>query len=187
MLELNFSPFPVIDTGRLTLRRLKEEDKDDLFILRSDKNIMQFIPRPLAQTSDDVAALIRMINEGTDRNETINWAMVDKANDTVIGTIGYVRMQPEDYRAEVGYMLHPGYQGKGIMQEALAAVLDYGFITLKLHSVLAVIDPGNTASEKLLIRNGFIKEGHFKENCFFEGKFLDSVYYSLHSKSYKTL
>ncbi|MGY0034483.1 GNAT family N-acetyltransferase [Pedobacter sp. NJ-S-72] len=49
----------------------------------------------------------------------------------------------------------------------------------KFHSLEAVIDPDNYASEKVLIKHGFVKEGHFKENSFFDGKFLDAVIYSL--------
>ena len=49
---------------------------------------------------------------------------------------------------------------------------------MKLHSIEAVIDPRNSASEKVLQKNGFIKEAHLKENEFFEGEFIDSVIYS---------
>ena len=65
------------------------------------------------------------------------------------------------------------------MDEALKAVLHYGFYTMKLHSVEANIDPENATSKKLLERNGFIREAYYKENYFFEGKFIDSAIYSL--------
>jgi len=57
-------------------------------------------------------------------------------------------------------------------------VMKYGFNEMNLHSMEAVIDPRNSASERVLIKNGFVKEGHFKENEFFNGEFLDSVIYS---------
>lgn len=66
-----------------------------------------------------------------------------------------------------------------MMQEALAAVLNFGFRTLQLHSVEANVNPGNTASIKLLERNHFIREGYFRENYFYNGRFLDSAVYSL--------
>jgi ribosomal-protein-alanine N-acetyltransferase len=47
-----------------------------------------------------------------------------------------------------------------------------------LHSTEAIIDPKNKASERVLEKAGFIKEAHFKENEFFDGKFIDSVVYS---------
>ena len=63
-------------------------------------------------------------------------------------------MKKESYRAELGYALHPDYHGKGIMQETMKEVLDYGFKIMKLHSVEANVNPENAASIKLLERNG---------------------------------
>jgi ribosomal-protein-alanine N-acetyltransferase len=88
-------------------------------------------------------------------------------------------MQKEHDRAEVGYMLHPDFRKKGIMQEALTAIIEYGFTQMNLHSIEAVIDPRNKASETILVRNNFVKEAHFKENYFFDGAYLDSAHYSL--------
>ena len=100
-------------------------------------------------------------------------------NPTLIGTIGFWRIESENHRAEIGYLLDPAFHGKGMMHEAMKVVLDYGFGTLKLHSVEANIDKDNEASMKLVERCGFVKEAHFKENYYFEGQFLDSVIYSL--------
>jgi ribosomal-protein-alanine N-acetyltransferase len=79
-------------------------------------------------------------------------------------------------------MILPEHNGKGIVTEAIKAVIKYGFETLKLHSIGAVIDPENVASAKVLKKNGFVKEAHLKENEFFEGRYLDSVIYSLLNK-----
>jgi ribosomal-protein-alanine N-acetyltransferase len=100
-------------------------------------------------------------------------------NDTAIGLMGYYRLYPENFRAELGYMLLPEYHSQGIMQEALLGMVKYGFEKMKLHTIEAVIDPRNMASKKVLEKTGFVKEAHFKENIFFEGKFLDSVHYTL--------
>ena len=179
MLALNFSPFPTLTTPRLTLRRLRPTDAPALLTMRADPAVMQFIPRPLMQSVAEVEAFIALINARTDQNETLNWAVALGSTDELIGTIGYVGFKPEHYRAEIGYMLHPSHQGQGLMQEALAAVLAYGFDQLHLHSVEAIIAPENTASARVLERAGFVKEGHFRENEFYEGKFLDAVFYGL--------
>jgi ribosomal-protein-alanine N-acetyltransferase len=98
--------------------------------------------------------------------------------------IGFYRTKPEDFRSEVGYILSGDFQGKGIITEALKRVVQFGFEVLKLNSIEAVIDPENFGSEKVLLKNNFVKEGHFKEHVFFEGKFLDSVFYSLLNKNH---
>lgn len=66
-----------------------------------------------------------------------------------------------------------------MMSEALQAVINYGFTNIGLHSIEANINPRNEASARILERNNFIKEAYFKENFYFNGKFLDSAIYSL--------
>jgi ribosomal-protein-alanine N-acetyltransferase len=104
--------------------------------------------------------------------------LLDKP-ETLIGTIGHWRLMKQHYRAEVGYMLHPDHWNKGIMKEALLAVIDYGFKDMKLHSIEAHINPANASSAALLERCGFIREAYFKEDFFFKGAFIDSAIYSL--------
>lgn len=179
MLEFNFHPFPVIETERLVLRKITNDDVNEVFELRSNPETMKYIPRPLVKNNEDALAHIAMIEEKIETNTGINWGITLKDNPKLLGIIGYYRMQPENYRAEIGYMLLPEFHGKGIIPEAVNILIKYGFENLKLHSIEAVIDPENYASEKVLQKCGFTKEAHLKESEFYEGKFLDKVIYSL--------
>ena len=183
MLTLNFSPFPNLETERLSLRRVLKTDVSEIFALRSDAEIMKYIPRPLALTHEDAMEVINSIDDTMDKKEGINWAITLKDSSKLIGIIGYYRTQPQNYRSEVGYILHPDFHGTGIIPEALKKVLEYGFNQMKLHSIEAVIDPDNLASERVLIKSGFKKEAHFIENQFYEGRFLDTVIYSILHKN----
>ena len=178
MLIINFTPFPDLETERLYLRRVANEDVNEIFLLRSNKETMKFIPRPLAKTEEDALAHIALIDSKIVANEGINWAITLKNNSKLIGIIGHYRIKPENYRAEIGYMLLPEYHGKGIITEAINVVVKYGFEKMKLHSIEAIIDPENYASEKVLQKNGFVKEAHLIENECYEGRFLDTVIYS---------
>ncbi|MFN2439800.1 MAG: GNAT family N-acetyltransferase [Chitinophagaceae bacterium] len=179
MLTINLDPFPILETNRLALRQINKDDANEIFILRSDPRVMQYIHRPIAKTLDDALQLIQIIADAETNSNGITWAITLKETGQLIGTIGYWQMQKEHYRAEIGYLLSPDFQGKGMMQEAITAVIHYGFTEMKLHTIEADVDPNNIASIKLLECNGFIKEGYFKENYFFDGKFLDTVIYSL--------
>ena len=179
MLTLNFQPFPQLSTERLLLRQMSDEDANDLFVLRSDKKVMQFIDRPLAESTEDALQLIRKIQDSLNNNDGITWAIALKSESRLIGTIGFWRIIKEHYRAEIGYLISPELQGRGLMQEAMNIVLNYGFNEMKLHSVEANVNPANEASIKLLERNRFIREAYHKENYFSNGKFLDSAIYSL--------
>ena len=182
MLNFNFNPFPLLETERLYLRNVTESDKNEVLAIRSDKQMMQYIPRPLTKTIDEAVVFIKSITEGIEKNELIKWAIALKSDNKLIGMIGFYRMQKENHRSEVGYILHTNFQKQGIMQEALTCVINFGFNQLKLHTIEGVIDPRNTASENVLLRNGFVKEAHFRENFLHQGEFLDSVHYSLLAK-----
>lgn len=179
MLHIAFTEFPVLQTERLVLRRIREADADELYRLRSHPEVMKYLDRPAAKDTDEMRAFIQRIADAFADDEGITWVITEKNDDRLIGTIGYWRLDKENHRAEIGYMLQADKHGKGLMPEALAAVLDYGFRGMKLHSVEANVNPHNEASIRLLERNGFVKEAHFKENYYYDGKFLDSVIYSL--------
>jgi [ribosomal protein S5]-alanine N-acetyltransferase len=178
MLTINFSPFPILETERLILRRVLPSDVKEMFELRSNPETMKYIPRPLLTNHEEALAHIQMMEDKIETNEGINWAITLKGDDKMLGVIGHYRIKPEHYRAEVGYMILPEYHGKGITTEAVQCVVDYGFNTMQLHSIEGVIDPENGASEKVLQKCGFVKEAHFKENEFYDGKFIDAVVYS---------
>ena len=185
MLNTHFDPFPTLTTDRLVLRKLSLDDAEAMFSMRSDAKMMAYIPRPLAKTVDDATTLIQTMLDGLEKQESIVWAMSLKNDPKLIGTIGFWRLKKEDFRAEIGYLLHADYWQKGITFEALQPVLKYAFEGMNCHSIEAVIDPENVASERLLKKCGFVKEAHFKENGFFDGRFLDSVVYSLLKKNAK--
>ena len=183
MLELNFSPFPEIKTKRLLLRKMTKADATELLFLRSDENVMQYIGREKIKTVEEAEGYIQKINTAVDANESIMWAIaLPDGPGTMIGTICFWNILKEHYRAEVGYMLHPGFWNKGLMKEALLAAIDYGFNQIKLHSIEGHINPANAVSGILLEKCGFIKEAYFKENFYFKGNFFDSAVYSLLAK-----
>lgn len=185
MLTINFHPFQNLETERLLLRRLNDNDVNEVLELRGNPETMKFIPRPLAKNTDDALEHIKMINDKIDENIGINWAVTIKGSDKMIGLLGHYRIQPENHRAEIGYMILPQFQGKGYVTEAVKAVMEYGFNQMNLHSIEAVIDPGNYASEKALQKIGFVKEAHIHENELYDGKFWDTVIYSMLKRNYK--
>ncbi len=183
MLHVNFSPFPEINTNRLLLRQPMLTDAQDFFELRSNLEVMQYVNRPIAKNVEDAENLITKITDIINTNNGINWCITLKENSQkVMGNIGIWQLKKEDYRGEIGYMLHPNFWRKGIMQEAIEAVINYGFNQMQLHSIEAKINPANKASASILEKNNFIKEAHFKEDYFWAGKFLDTIVYSLLKK-----
>lgn len=178
MLTLNFAPFPCISTERLFLRQVEKNDVSEIFFLRSNPKVLKYLDRAPASTHEEALEFIEKIIDLEKNNEAVTWAITLRNNLKLIGTICYWNIQKEHYRAELGYVLHPDFHGKGVMQEAIKEVVKFGFQIMKLHSIEANTNPNNRSSIKLLERNGFIREGYFRENYFYNGKFLNSVIYS---------
>ena len=184
MLQLNFSPFPILESERLRFRKLTDADAPEVLELRGNPEAMHFIPRPLLTSVEEAVDFIKMINNKIDDNIDINWAVTEKENDKCIGFMGFYRTQPEHSRTEIGYMILPEYNGKGYVTEAVKTLLDFAFNTLNFHSIEAVIDSRHTASERVLLKNRFEKEAHFKENFYYNNEFTDTVIYSLLKRNF---
>lgn len=185
MLTINFHSFKDLETERLLLRRVSESDANEVMELRGNPETMKFVPRPLVTIREEALAHITMIEDKIVNNIGINWAITVKGNPKLIGIIGHYKIQPENHRCEIGYMILPQYNGQGIVTEAVKALLIYGFDDLQMHSIEAVIDPSNLASARVLQKSGFVKEAHFIENEYYNGKFYDSVIYSLLKRNFK--
>lgn len=174
----HFYPFPELKTKRLLLRQVVQNDTSAVMKIRGDETAMRYIPRPRAKTKEDALAVIEMLTNGINEGKSINWAICNIENPAEIyGIMGYVNFYPEAQKAEIGYMLHPDYWGKGYVPEALPIIEQYGFEALQLKEIEAKIDPRNENSRKILLRNGYHFERLEKNTMVFEGEEIDSEYY----------
>lgn len=182
MLLTTFTSAPVLETSRLILRQLELRDAPEMHLYRSDEEIMKYIGRPRTKSIEDAEELIQRINTSISNGDAINWGITMKGDDKVIGSVGFVRFKKESFRAEIGYLLSTAYHRTGIMDEAIKEVIKYGFKQMGLHSIEAIVDPANIASLSLLEKNKFRREAYFREDFYFDGKFLDSVVLGLLEK-----
>lgn len=179
MLHLNFHPFPELKTERLLLRKITVNDSAELFFLRSNEQVLEFIGKEPAVNEEAVKEFIKEINLGIDASQAIMWGIaLQESPATLIGNICYWRIQSQHHRAEIGYTLHPAYWRKGIMKEAILKVMEFGFEQMKLHSIEARISAGNLASAAILKSTGFIQEGYLKEEFCFRNKYYDTIIFS---------
>jgi len=151
--------FQELETNRLILRRLEETDWEMILYLRSDKEVNKFVNRQSAETKEKALAFIARTNNDIKKGQLFQWCISLKNSPAMIGNIVLWNFSKDRKTAEVGYDLSPEFQGKGIMDEAMKAVLDFGFNQLKLEMVEAFTSKLNESSKKLLLRN------HFKRNA----------------------
>ena len=156
MREINFTPFPELTTKHFILRRLSNSDENEIYKLRSDEQVLEYLDRPKAQSIDDAKEFIEKIKSGIANKEMIFWVIRTIINPQLVGTVCLWKISLELSKAEIGFELLPEHWGKGIMQEVVPAVIEYGFEILKLISIEAEVDPFNLKSIVILEKNGFI-------------------------------
>lgn len=180
MLTLNFTKFPILETERLILREHDLADAEAVFDMRTNETVMKYIYRERPKDLLEIKTFLTAFNKGFENGDNLAWVIALKDNPKkMIGSVGYWRTDYANHRAEIGYMLHPDYWRKGIVSEALAKTIAFGFENMNLHSICANVSPKNDASRQMLIKHGFYKEASFKDNYYFGGQFLDSEIYGL--------
>ena len=96
----------------------------------------------------------------------------------IIGTIGFMWYNEENRSAEVGYSLSRAYWNRGLMTEALSAVVRYGFERLGLNRIEAQHEVDNPASGAVMRKAGMVREGTLRQRLCNKGKFVDVDLYA---------
>ncbi|PQB07474.1 GNAT family N-acetyltransferase [Polaribacter filamentus] len=165
-MDFNFTPFPVLETERLTLRALNLDDAKAIFGLRTNKEVNEFIDRKTPNNLSETRAFIDRISSLTINNKGIFWVIESKSNHQLIGTIGLRNFEDEEEYAEIGYELDPIYQQKGFMSEAFEAILEFGFQEMELKTIEAFTHKNNSDSISLLKKQDFVFQPDIKDEGF---------------------
>ena len=155
---MDFDEFPKLNTGRLLLRKLDISDADEILFLRSDKRVNRYIERPedrQTKNLSDASQFIKNLQIAYDDNQSISWGITLKNDRKIIGTICLWNFSENGKNAEVGYDLTPELYNKGIMNEALGQIIEFGFKEFELDRIDAYTHKENTGSIRLLTKNGF--------------------------------
>lgn len=165
-LPIMSSPFLTLTTDRLLLRTTTQEDLPEVLYLRSDPEVNRYIFRSEKVGVKQAQEFLDRVSEGLANEQFYYWAITLLGTTKMIGSICLWNLSKDRTKAEIGYDLHPDYQGRGIMSEAMSAVLKFGFERLQLATIEAYTHKENDASMQVLKRNGFlhlpdrVDEGH---------------------------
>lgn len=176
---INYKPFPDIETKNLFLRRMNQDDANDLFEMRKDPRMNEYTDTKQDETIDETKAYIDKMNKGIDENRWIIWAIEHKQSNKVIGSISIWNFNLAEKSGELGYGIIPDYQGQGLMKEALLSVIEYGFGVMNLNMLYAYTEEGNIKSVKLLERCKFIEVNRVDEKGYYNNRIYNMVVYRL--------
>ena len=150
--------FPELNTTRLRLRELTSADAEIIFQLRSDPEVNKYLDRTSAGHIMDAVSHIERVSSFYKEGKAVNWVMEEKDTATPVGTICIWNINMESLEGELGYELLPKYQRKGLMKEAIDAVLDWAFKQYKFQKLFAWTHNQNLASSTLLSRSNFTRD-----------------------------
>ena len=174
-----FSQLPELKTNRLILRKMKMSDAQDLFAYARDLQVSRHVLWNAHQTIHESRQYLRAARRQYRRGQPCSWAITLRESGRMIGTIGFMWLNPEWLSAEVGYSLSREYWNRGIMTEALKAVVAFGFDTLQLQRIEAQHETDNPASGRVMQHAGMQYEGTLRQRIKNKGKYVDVNLYAI--------
>lgn len=177
---------PTLAAPRVALRWLTEADAGALFAIFSHPTVMRYWSTLPMTDVAQARKLVADIHEGFRAQRLFQWGVARLEDDRIIGTCTLFAINETQGRAEVGYALGHEFWGRGYMNEALTALVEYAFGTLGMRRLEADVDPRNIGSLHALERLGFGREGLMRERWKVNGEIQDSVALGLLSHEWRS-
>jgi RimJ/RimL family protein N-acetyltransferase len=169
-----------LETGRLSLRPLKPADWPDVWAYTSDPDVMRYLPIGPFDRAEARAWVERWSDWGQRGSGWPDmWAVTLRGEERLIGHLPFEVFSVKHRTREIGWVVHPAYQGQGLATEAARALLDLGFGEFNLHRVVATCDPRNGASARIMEKLGMRREGHFRRDVQLDGQWCDEYFYAI--------
>ncbi len=185
---MSMAVFTTLETTRLRLRHFTDSDLVLFMAYRNDPEVAKYqgwegISEPEARAFIQEQKEVQPGVPG----QWFQIAIELKETGMLVGDCALKIEEHDERQAEIGYTLSRAYQGRGIASEGVSCVLEYAFVTLGLHRVIAITDCENAASVALLERLGLRREGHFRQNVWLKGKWGDEYLYAMLQEEWRNI
>jgi ribosomal-protein-alanine N-acetyltransferase len=174
-----FRELPALQTPRLTLRRMRSDDAEAMHAYASDPEVARHMLWDPHESLRDSENFLRFVRERYSRGDPAGWGIEDRETGRFIGSCGIQAWSPENARAELGYVLAREHWGRGIMTEAVSAVVGFGFERIGFNRLEARCLDGNAASARVLEKAGMTYEGTSRSSHLIAGHFRDLHHYAV--------
>lgn len=166
-----FSNIPILQTERLTLRRLMVSDTLDMFEYSKNEDVTRYLTWEAHPNASYTREYLQYLGTHYNVGDFFDWAVVLNSEDKMIGTCGFTRFDYNNNSGEIGYVINPAYRGQGIADEAVRAVMQFGFETLRLNRIEAKFIEGNLASMRVMEKTGMTFEGYHRSSMYIKGDY----------------
>ncbi len=187
--DAGFRPlhFTAVETERLRLRLLTPGDTDAVHRYQSREDVCRYLlfgPRTRDQVAEQVrrhATATAVATEG----DYLQLGVERLADGELLGDLYFTLRSAEQRTAEVGWTFHPDHHGRGYATEGARALLGLAFDRMRLHRVVAELDPANAPSAALCRRLGMRHEAHHVEDLWFRGGWADTDVFAILDREHK--
>jgi ribosomal-protein-alanine N-acetyltransferase len=166
-----FSHIPTLETDRLILRAMRVSDAADMYAYACRPSVTEYLTWDPHQSVDVTREYLVYVGQRYRTGDFYDWSIICKEDGHMIGTCGFTSFNCPADSGEIGYVLSPAYQGRGLATEAVRRVLHFGFEELSLHRIEAHFIQGNEASRRLMERVGMTFEGFARESMRIKGRY----------------
>jgi ribosomal-protein-alanine N-acetyltransferase len=170
---------PTLETDRMILRRMTPNDAEAVFAYASDPEVTRYVIWETHRSIEDSRAFLDLVTSKYESGGEPEWGIVYKGDHRFIGTCGIVSLEPHHARAELGYALSRDYWGRGLMAEAVCAMISFGFDKMNLNRIEARCIAQNTASSRVMEKAGMLYEGTLRQRELIKGEHRDIKVYSV--------
>lgn len=178
-IEQIMKDLPVIETERLLLRKVSEEDVSHIFDYASNPKVARYASWNNHKTLEESKKVVDYYVNAYKNHSCTIWGVVNKSDNIFIGTAGFVNINQASLRGEIGYTLNQDYWGQGYATEIAKKLIKFGFTSMNLHRIEGICHVGNDPSVRVMEKVGMEFEGILRGYLKKDENFYDVKLYSI--------
>jgi ribosomal-protein-alanine N-acetyltransferase len=164
--DLLFAEFPLIRSAGVTLRRIEPADLDAIYAIYSNATLFRYRPGRVRKNRATVANMISHFARDYGKRKIVYLGICPAGSDEVVGIAEIFDCDARVNMVTIGYTLNEAYWGRGLATQTVAALVDYLFAVVGVNRIQAFVMPANGRSGRVLLRNGFVREGTIRQGNF---------------------
>ena len=179
-----FIKIPTLETKRLFMRKILIHDCADMYDYSRRPETSRYLLWSAHENPKYTKKYISYLQSAYRNEEFFDFGLVDKESGKMIGTCGFTDFDMDNNSAEIGYVLHPDFWGRGLAMEAILRLMAFGFAELRLHRISAKIMTGNAASKRVAEKCGMRHEATHIEAMLIKGNYETIEEYAILAKEF---
>lgn len=169
--DVVFDEFPILGSEKLNLQPIEAGHLDDVFDIYNNDKVFNYCGILPKHNKETVKNMIGHFERDYMKRTKIKWGIFAKQEgDKLVGILEAFNFDRKVEMVTIGYFLAESYWGKGIATEAVRLLVSFLFEQVNVNRIQAEVMPGNEPSKRVLLKNGFIKEGTIRQGAIWTGK-----------------